>query len=158
VNTRAFFFLLLDAGQLERFIKFENKHKNCWFNSMMQMLLATGHVVDTVRRLGSVDQDRASIRVLAICDLLFHTLKRYDNHAKTKDDIIVNQNFIEEILGGLAFGGVKVFPGRRACALEFFDSTVTPVLRFYGLQFETAMDAQIECASCKEDMPEMLSR
>ena len=119
-------------------------------NSLMQMLLATGHIVDTIRRLGQIDEDRASNRVLVIGSLLFHTLKRYDNHVKTQDDIIVNEKYMKDIIGYLAFAGLKVEPGRRAYVLEFFDSAIAPLLRFYGLQFETVIDAQIECSSCKD--------
>ena len=119
-------------------------------NSLMQMLLATGHIVDTIRRLGQIDDDRASNRVLVIGSLLFHTLKRYDNHATTQDDIIVNEKFMKDIIGYLAFAGVKVNPGKRACVLELFDSAIAPLLRFYDLQFETVIDAQIECSSCKD--------
>ena len=150
VNRRAFCFFLLAVGQLERFVKFENKHKNCWMNSIMQMLLATGHIVDIIRRLGRNEDDSLSTRVMVIVDLLYHTLLRHDARVKTQDDIIINESHMRDIIGYLASDGVKVPPCKRVCVLEFFDSSIAPLLRFYKLQFETVIDAQMDCSSCKQ--------
>lgn len=36
-NTIAVDLFILEAGQLSRFLRFENAHNNCWFNATMQM-------------------------------------------------------------------------------------------------------------------------
>ena len=130
---------ILDAGQLAQFLRFENQHNNCWFNALLQMLLTSGNIADTVRRSGDIDIDLMSNTVITITSTLKSLVKRQENENTQSTKNIVNDSFIMDHIAYLRVGGLNFRSGRQNCLFDFFDSAIAPTLSHHALNYKLMM-------------------
>ncbi|UJR13060.1 hypothetical protein I4U23_000086 [Adineta vaga] len=141
---------LLDTiGQLPEFLKFENQANNCWFNSVMQMILSSGQIVKAIISMGLLNADLESSIIKVVGDILYVLTKKHKNYTK-KGKTIVEANFISERLGYLVWAGVKIRLRKYNCAFDFFLAAVVPSLAFYGIDFKSNITVSMQCCSCNK--------
>ncbi|CAM4951852.1 unnamed protein product [Rotaria socialis] len=138
----------LDAGQLTQFLKFENTSNNCWLNSVLQMILASGHIVEAIRRFGSVEADLASSRVMVLGNMLNCLVNKNESVNEVRKTT-VEQSFIRDHIGYLRWTGIKIRPGKNNCVFDFFQSAIVPTLLHYNIDLQYVINISIECSSCK---------
>ncbi|CAF3851389.1 unnamed protein product, partial [Rotaria magnacalcarata] len=138
----------LDAGQLTQFLKFENTSNNCWLNSVLQMILASGHIVEAIRRFGSVEADLASSRVMVLGNMLNCLVNKNESVNEVRKTT-VEQSFIRDHIGYLRWAGIKIRPGKNNYVFDFFQSAILPTLLHYNIDLQYVIDISIECSSCK---------
>ncbi|CAF1647365.1 unnamed protein product, partial [Adineta ricciae] len=97
----------LAIGQLPELLKFENKANNCWFNSIMQMILSSGQIVEAIIRMGPVNADVEPWVVMVVADIL-HSLTNKHKSRNKIGKTIVDQKFISEQLLHLVSAGVNI--------------------------------------------------
>ncbi|CAF4149560.1 unnamed protein product, partial [Rotaria sordida] len=97
--------LVNSVGQLSQTLRFENKRNNSWYNSTMQMLLASGHLVQTVRRVGLMDNDLTPDHIYQFSTALYYLVKR-DEHM-TEARRIINDEMIKNTINCLTWCGFE---------------------------------------------------
>jgi hypothetical protein len=140
----------LDVGQLDQFFRFENKSKNCWFNSMMQMMLASGHIVEAIKRMGLIDPDMAPTCVMVTGNMLHCLTRRNMDCDEPEEKAIVRSEFIEDHIGYYRFGAVSINARAHNCIMDFFAAAIVPWLLHYDIEFQFGFNMSMECSSCKE--------
>jgi hypothetical protein len=138
-----------DVGQLPQILQFENKQRNCWLNSIAQMLISSGYLVETVRRFGTIDIDLVPTHVFALGTFLLELVNRHQS-ASERRRTLIDEESISYTIQNLRFAGLKDSPGRPVCVLEFFDGFVVPTLLHYGIDFKVCMANWIQCSSCND--------
>lgn len=142
VKNNQFNLFVVGVGQLPQILQFENKQRNCWLNSIVQMLLSSGYLVETIRGFGALDTDMASIGIF-----LFGTyLRELINRRRA----LVDDENISNMISNLHWAGLQESPGRPVCVLDFFDGFVVPTLLHYGIDFKVSMANLIQCSSCND--------
>ncbi|CAF3760562.1 unnamed protein product, partial [Rotaria sp. Silwood1] len=104
----------LDVGQLPLLIRFENAGNTCWFNSIFQMLLASGHIVERIRKFHIIDDDLVPsiVPMLLFYDIDFQYVldksmqcssckKLISITQQTWDYLLVNQTTNEETIDSI---------------------------------------------------------
>lgn len=114
------------------------------------MLLASGHIVETVRRFGPVEADLATTRVMVIGNILNDLVNRHIKFHTEASKTIVKQNYINENIGYLRYSGIDIRTGQNNCLFDFFQSAIIPTLLFYNIDLQYVINISIECSSCKE--------
>lgn len=140
---------VIDAGQLPYMLKFENKYNNCWLNSMLQMLLASGHIIETVRRFGSVEADLAPGVPMVVSKMLNQLINRSQIHDEIAR-LTIDDGYIRDQINYLRGAGVDIRLGKQNCLFDFFRSAIIPTLLFYNIDLQYVIDTSIKCSSCHE--------
>ena len=117
-------------------------------NSVLQMILASGHIVEAIRRFGSVEADLASSRVMVLGNMLNCLVNKNESVNEVRRTT-VEQSFIRDHIGYLRWAGIKIRPGKNNCVFDFFQSAILPTLLHYNIDLQYVIDISIECSSCK---------
>ena len=140
---------ILAIGQLPQFLKFKNEANNCWLNSITQMILSSGNIVEAITRTDRVDGDLTSSIIMFVCSYLnslSEKHKRLTEEART----IVDQKFISEHIGFFIWAGVKIRLRKYNSVFEFFQAAIVPALKHYGIDFTFHLNMNMHCNSCKK--------
>ncbi|CAF1029304.1 unnamed protein product [Rotaria sordida] len=140
----------LDIGQLPLFIRFENAGNTCWFNSIFQMLLASGHIVETIRKFHIIDDDLVPCKVMILSRILNAFISKSINCHADGRKAIINKSFIKDQFGFLRWAGFNVETYKQYCVFDFFQIAIVPMLSFYDIDFQYVLDKSMQCSSCKE--------
>ena len=116
---------------------------------MLQMLLASGNIVDAIIRVGSIEPDDVSSVVMVIADFL-HNLVNKHKRSTENGRTIVEQSSITHHISYLRWAGINIRPSKQNCLFDFFQSAIIPTLQFYDIDFNIVIDTSIECCSCKK--------
>lgn len=145
-----FVLFILEAGQLPQFLRFENHHNNCWFNATMQMLVASGKIVDTFRRSDGIDVDLMPMSVIVITSVIQRLIKKQEKENAPQDWTIVKSTYIVDQINYLRAAGIGIQGGRQNCLLDFFDAAIVPTLSYHEIEFKLMMEVNLECSSCMQ--------
>ncbi|CAF3639113.1 unnamed protein product [Rotaria sp. Silwood1] len=136
------------VGQFSQTLRFENKRNNSWYNSTMQMLLASGHLVQTVRRVGLMDNDLTPDHIYQFSTALYYLVKR-DEHM-TEARRIINDEIIKNTINCLTWCGFEVQQSKPPSVLDFFKCIVAPTLLHYEIDLKISLATMIQCSSCSQ--------
>ncbi|CAF1412635.1 unnamed protein product [Adineta ricciae] len=140
----------LDVGNVTHFLRFENEESNCWYNSMLQMILASGNITQAIERIGYIEGDFVSTKVLSMVNMLNTLVNKQARQGNDDERRVVKQNMISEHLLHLRWAGINIRPGLFNCVFDFFEAAIIDVLEFYDIDFNFVLDIFIECSSCKK--------
>ncbi|CAF1327049.1 unnamed protein product [Rotaria sp. Silwood1] len=140
----------LDVGQLPLLIRFENAGNTCWFNSIFQMLLASGNIVDTIRKFHIIDDDLVPCKVMILSRILNAFISKSINCHADGRKAIINKSFIKDQFGFLRWAGFDVETYKQYCVFDFFQIAIVPMLSFYDIDFQYVLDKSMQCSSCKK--------
>ncbi|CAF1297608.1 unnamed protein product [Rotaria magnacalcarata] len=111
------------------------------------MILASGHIVEVIRRFSSVDVGLASSSVMILGNML-NCLVNKNQSVNEVRRTTVEQSYIRDNIGYLRWAGIKISPGKNNCVFDFFQSAIVPTLLHYNIDLQYVIDISIEC-SCK---------
>ncbi|CAM4940035.1 unnamed protein product [Rotaria socialis] len=140
----------LDVGQLPSFVRIENAGNTCWFNSIIQMLLASGHIVETIRKFHIIDKDLVPDKIFILSNILKTFISTsISSHTNGRKEII-DKNFIKDHFGYLRWAGFNIETYKKYCVFEFFQAAIIPMLLFYNIDFQYVLEKSMQCSSCQE--------
>ena len=114
------------------------------------MLLASGNIVETIRRFGEIDVDMMTCNVIVVTSMLQCLVNKHRNALTELGKTTVNDSFIQEHIGYLRWAGIPIRINKQNCLCDFFVSAIAPTLLHHDIKFEFVVDISIECSSCKE--------
>ena len=117
---------------------------------MMQMLLASGHIVKAIRRMENIDADFAPTAVMITGNLLRGLTGRNMACPEPEEKAIVRSEFIEDQLGYYRWANVSISASAHNCVMDFFAAVIVPWLQFYDINFQLGFNISMECTSCDE--------
>ncbi|CAF1238676.1 unnamed protein product [Rotaria magnacalcarata] len=112
------------------------------------MILASGHIVEVIRRFSSVEVGLASSRVMILGNML-NCLVNKNQSVNEVRRTTVEQSDIRDNIGYLRWAGIKISPGKNNCVFDFFQSAIVPTLLHCNIDLQYVIDISIECSSCK---------
>ncbi|CAF3351717.1 unnamed protein product [Rotaria sp. Silwood2] len=110
------------------------------------MLLASGHLVQTVRRVGLMDNDLTPDHIYQFSTALYYLVKR-DEHM-TEARRIINDDMIKNTINCLMWCGFEVKSSKSPSVLDFFKRIVAPTLLHYEIDLKISLASMIQCSSC----------
>ena len=117
---------------------------------MMQMLLASGHIVKAIRRMENIDADFAPTAVMITGNLLRGLTGRNMACPEPEEKAIVRSEFIEDQLGYYRWANVSISASAQNCVMDFFAAVITPWLLYCDITFQLGFNISMECSSCDE--------
>jgi hypothetical protein len=117
---------------------------------MLQMLLASGNIVGTTRRIGKIDVELMSYDVIIVTTILQTLVHKHTNALTELGKTTVVDAFIQEHIGYLRWAGIQVRSGKQNCLCDFFVSGIVPTLIYHDIKFQCIIDVSMQCSSCKE--------
>ncbi len=116
------------------------------------MLLASGNIVETIRRIVTVDVELTPCKVLVITTILEQLVNKHKNALTELGKTTVNDSFINMHLNNFRWAGIEVRKNKQNCLFDFFISAIVPTLLHHGIEFQFNIDISMECSNCKEVM------
>ena len=141
---------VVDVGQLPLFMRFENASNACWFNSICQMLLASGHIVEKIRKFYIIDDDLVACKVMILSTMVNVFISKSINCHADGRKAIINKSFIIEQFRYLRWAGFNIETYKQYCVFDFFQIAIVPMLLFYDIDFQYVLDKSMQCSSCKK--------
>lgn len=117
---------------------------------MMQMLLASGHIVEAIRRMGCIDSDMAATCVMVTGNMLCCLTRRNMDCPDPDENAIVRSKFIEDQIEYYRWGNVSINARAYNCVMDFFATVIVPWLLHYNIEFQFDFHMSMECSSCEE--------
>jgi hypothetical protein len=117
---------------------------------MLQMLIASGNIVGTIRRIAKIDVELMPYDVIIVTTILQQLVNKHKNAHTELGKTTVIDAFIQEHIGYLRWAGIQVRIGKQNCLCDFFVSGIAPTLLFHDIKFQCIIDVSMQCSSCKE--------